>query len=97
MSETKVKAAAPDAEMLQFMADLEQSLREAKAGVHARVTTGEEIERRTRGRPVGSTKAVHKEPVTLRMDADALARWRASGKGWQTRAAQALAALAPGA
>jgi uncharacterized protein (DUF4415 family) len=45
-----------------------------------------------RGRPPA---AHHKAPVTLRMDADALAAWRASGKGWQTRAAQALAALAP--
>ena len=45
-----------------------------------------------RGRPKA---ALHKEPITLRMDPDALARWRSSGKGWQTRAAQALAALAP--
>ncbi|MDD3381838.1 MAG: BrnA antitoxin family protein [Rugosibacter sp.] len=46
-----------------------------------------------RGRPKA---AHHKEPVTLRLDADVLERWRASGKGWQTRAAQALAAQAPG-
>ncbi len=45
-----------------------------------------------RGRPKATQ---HKEPITLRMDPDALALWRASGKGWQTRAAQALAALAP--
>lgn len=45
-----------------------------------------------RGRP----PAEHpKEPVTLRLDADVLARWRSSGKGWQTRAAAALAAHAP--
>lgn len=44
------------------------------------------------GRPV---QAIHKQPVTLRMDAEALARWRATGKGWQTRAAAALAAAAP--
>ena len=45
-----------------------------------------------RGRPKAEH---HKEPVTLRVDAEVLARWRASGKGWQTRAAQALAKMAP--
>jgi uncharacterized protein (DUF4415 family) len=93
MSETKrpVRARKPDAETVQFMADLERSLQEAQAGL-GRVTTGAEIERRTRGRPAA---AVHKAPVTLRVDPDALARWRASGKGWQTRAAALLAAKAP--
>ncbi|MBP7423684.1 MAG: BrnA antitoxin family protein [Sulfuritalea sp.] len=33
--------------------------------------------------------------TALHMDADALARWRASGKGWQTRAAALLAKYAP--
>lgn len=46
-----------------------------------------------RGRPPA---ARHKAPVTLRMDEDALAAWRASGKGWQTRAAELLAKHAPG-
>ncbi|PUE11777.1 hypothetical protein B9Z51_00215 [Limnohabitans sp. T6-5] len=73
--------------MLQFMADLELSLKEAQTGTDARVTTGEEIKRRTRGRPVAK---VHKQPVTLRLDADVLERWRASGKGWQTRMSDAL-------
>jgi uncharacterized protein (DUF4415 family) len=50
------------------------------------------VEAGRRGRPKATH---HKEPVTLRMDADALAAWRASGKGWQTRAAAALAAIAP--
>ena len=45
-----------------------------------------------RGRPPA---AQHKAPVTLRMDKQALAAWRASGKGWQTRAAQVLAKHAP--
>jgi uncharacterized protein (DUF4415 family) len=40
-------------------------------------------------------QAVHKQPVTLRLPPDVLAAWRASGKGWQTRAAAALAAMAP--
>jgi uncharacterized protein (DUF4415 family) len=48
--------------------------------------------RRSGGRPV---QAEHKAPVTLRLEPQVLAAWRASGKGWQTRAAQALATLAP--
>lgn len=76
---------APDAETLQFMADLEQSLKEAKAGVYAVVTTPEQIGARRRGRPAGSVQAVTKEPVKIRLDADVLAALRASGDGWQTR------------
>jgi uncharacterized protein (DUF4415 family) len=34
---------------------------------------------------VGSTQAVTKEAVKLRLDADVLAALRASGDGWQTR------------
>ena len=48
-----------------------------------------------RGRPVGSTHASVKRPTTLRLDESVLARWRASGKGWQTRAAELLATHAP--
>ncbi|MDR2219364.1 MAG: BrnA antitoxin family protein [Methylobacillus sp.] len=81
----------PDAEMLEFMASLERGLQQAKAG-KGRVTTGKEIAKRVAGRP---PQAVHKEPVTLRVEPDALAKWRASGKGWQTRAAAVLAAHAP--
>lgn len=33
------------------------------------------------GRPAGSTK----EQVSLRLDKDMLARWRAEGPGWQSR------------
>ena len=50
-----------------------------------------------RGRPVGSVKDQHKVPTTLRLDEDVLQRWRASGKGWQTRAADILATHAPAA
>lgn len=50
---------------------------------------------KTRGRPAGSVQAVTKRPTTLRLDEEALARWRASGKGWQTRAAAVLAKYAP--
>lgn len=44
------------------------------------------------GRPVTSTP---KLAITLRLAPDTLARWRASGKGWQTRAAQVLDRAAP--
>lgn len=43
----------------------------------------------------GPQKAPTKERLTIRLDPQALARWRASGKGWQTRAAALLAAKAP--
>ena len=48
-----------------------------------------------RGRPVGTVQVSRKTAITLRLDPDALARWRASGKGWQTRAAAVLAKAAP--
>lgn len=93
MSEAKraPRVREPDAETLRFMADLERSIQEAQAGA-GRLTSAATIERRTRGRPPA---AVHKAPVTLRMDPEALELWRASGKGWQTRAAALLAAKAP--
>ncbi len=50
--------------------------------------------RRARGQR-GAQKAPKKIATALRMDADVLARWRASGKGWQTRAAALLAKYAP--
>jgi len=80
-----------DPEFLEFEAALLRSVEQALAG-EGRVTTGEEIARRTAGRPV---QAAHKAPVTLRLDPEPLARWRASGKGWQTRAAAVLARYAP--
>ncbi|HMO45404.1 MAG TPA: BrnA antitoxin family protein [Rubrivivax sp.] len=43
----------------------------------------------------GPQKSPVKVPTTIRMDPEALARWRASGPGWQTRAAALLAAKAP--
>lgn len=87
MSESATFPTEVDADTAQLMRDLEQGLVEANAGIHARVHTPGEIMAR-RGRPV---QATHKQPVTLRMDPEALATWRASGKGWQTRAAQVLA------
>ncbi len=47
-------------------------------------------------KPRGRPKAeVTKARVTIRIEHAALERWRASGKGWQTRAAALLAAKAP--
>ena len=74
-----------DAEMLTFAEEVAQSIRQARAGEFARVTTPEQMAARKRGRPVGSTQAVTKQPVKLRMDADVLAALRATGDGWQTR------------
>jgi uncharacterized protein (DUF4415 family) len=45
-----------------------------------------------RGRPKAD---VTKARLTIRIDPEVLARWRASGKGWQTRAAAVLAIAAP--
>lgn len=44
------------------------------------------------GRP---TTDAPKLATTLRLAPDTLARWRASGKGWQTRAAKVLERNAP--
>lgn len=43
--------------------------------------------KRGRGRPLGSGK---KEQVTLRLDAEILEQFRATGNGWQTRINDAL-------
>ncbi|MBI4886138.1 MAG: BrnA antitoxin family protein [Acidobacteria bacterium] len=45
--------------------------------------------KRMRGRPVGSGR---KDAVSLRVDRDVLAGFRATGRGWQTRMNQALRA-----
>ncbi len=45
-----------------------------------------------RGRPAGSGDT---EQIAIRIQKEVLARWRATGKGWQTRAAAVLAAHAP--
>jgi uncharacterized protein (DUF4415 family) len=48
--------------------------------------------RRVRGPGKRPARAV----TTLRLPEETLARWRSSGKGWQTRAAAVLTANAPG-
>ncbi|PZU77759.1 MAG: hypothetical protein DI530_12265 [Sphingomonas sp.] len=44
-----------------------------------------------RGRPPGSDK----ERITIRVDKDVLARFRATGSGWQSRINEALRKVAP--
>ena len=48
--------------------------------------------RRGRGRPKSETP---KEAIKLRVDADVLERYRASGPGWQTRMQEAIRRAAP--
>jgi len=76
--------AAIEADAGQTLPGLREALSEAKTGQFAQMHTPEQITKR-RGRPVGSTQAVTKEAVKLRLDADVLAALRASGDGWQTR------------
>jgi uncharacterized protein (DUF4415 family) len=47
---------------------------------------------KARGRPLGSTKPIRKEQIALRVDADILARYKAQGRGWQTRMNEVLRA-----
>ena len=78
-------AKAIEADAGESLPGLRESLAEAKAGKFAAVHTPEQIAARKRGRPAGTVKADAKVPTTLRVDADVLAVFKASGKGWQTR------------
>lgn len=49
---------------------------------------GEVSELKPRGRP---RAAVTKVAISLRLPPEVLARWKATGPGWQTRMADALA------
>ncbi len=89
MSEATRKTASPDPEMVQFMADIEQSLGEAMRG-EGRITTPDQVKARRAGRPVGSVKASPKVQTAIRFDADVLAALKATGKGWQTRVNDAM-------
>ena len=85
-----------DAATQALLESLERGLRETHDGEYAAVHTPEMIlARRNAGRPAGSVAASRKTPITLRVEPEPLARWRASGKGWQTRAAAVLAKYAP--
>lgn len=90
-------AKAIEADFGEPLPNIRKALTEAKEGIVGRVHTPEEILARKRGRPVGTVKANPLKVISLRVDGDTLERWRATGKGWQTRAAAALAAAAPSA
>jgi uncharacterized protein (DUF4415 family) len=79
-----------DPEMQAFEEALLRSLDQVKAGQYGKVHTPDMIETRRRGRPTGSVKVITKQPTTLRLDPQTLESWRATGKGWQTRAAEVL-------
>jgi uncharacterized protein (DUF4415 family) len=80
--------------LTEFERDLIESVKQAQRGEFARIHTPEEISvriaQRKAGRPVGSTQAVTKKAISLRIDPYALEQLRCTGKGWQTRAAQVL-------
>jgi uncharacterized protein (DUF4415 family) len=88
MSDSKSKL---DADTAALLASLERGLQQAAKGEFAAVHTPETITAKRRGRPVGSKKAEPKQAISLRLDAQTLSKWRATGRGWQTRAAQVLA------
>ena len=50
------------------------------------------LQGKLRGRP---KSAVVKARLTVRVEPQALERWRASGPGWQTRLAELVARMAP--
>jgi uncharacterized protein (DUF4415 family) len=54
----------------------------SKKEMHSGITLAKQ-----RGRPAGTATT---EQIAIRVNKAALARWRASGKGWQTRAAKLL-------
>ena len=94
---SKAKTIHMDQETAAFAESVRQSLLQAKQGKAARVYTPSDLQtiKAKRGRPAGSTQAQVKKPTTLRLDEEVLERWRATGKGWQTRAAQLLSKHAP--
>lgn len=85
-------AKAIEADAGESIPGLHQALAEAKAGKFAAVHTPEQIIKRGRGRPAGSTAEETKAKVSLRLDPDVLERLRAAGRGWQTRVNAALRA-----
>lgn len=46
--------------------------------------------RKRRGRPKGSLNPNPKQQISLRLDKDVIAHFRATGPGWQTRINEAL-------
>jgi uncharacterized protein (DUF4415 family) len=80
----------PDPEINAFERALLESIRQARSGEYARISTPEDILARRRGRPTGSRKAAPKVQTAIRFDPDVLAGLRALGRGWQTRVNEAM-------
>ncbi|MDP2816560.1 MAG: BrnA antitoxin family protein [Rectinemataceae bacterium] len=78
-----------DPEIAEFEQGLLESIAQAKRG-EGRVTTPEQIMRRSRGRPNGSVKAARKVATTIRLSPEVSTAFRATGSGWQTRIDAAL-------
>ncbi len=74
-----------DPDVQAFEAALLRSVDQAVAG-EGRVTSPEPI----KGQPGRAGMVARKEAVTLYLDVQVLAQWRATGKGWRGRAAQVL-------
>jgi uncharacterized protein (DUF4415 family) len=53
----------------------------------AATTTGEQTAKRPRGRP---PVARPRQQISIRLDPDVIARFKATGKGWQGRINEAL-------
>lgn len=85
-------ARAIEADAGHALPGLRQSLQQAKRGEFASIHTPSTIAAHKRGRPVGSAKPDAKVSTTLRLPPDILARWKATGPGWQTRMVQRLSA-----
>lgn len=87
-------ATAIEADAGQALPGLRRSLKQARNGEYAAVHTAEKLKAR-RGRPVGSVKNNPLKAISLRLDANTLEKWRSTGRGWQTRAANVLAKHVP--
>lgn len=79
----------PDAENPEWT---EEDLRRARPALEVLQKEVVDAIRRYRGQR-GPQKAPKKELISLRVDRDVVEAYRASGRGWQTRANQALRAF----
>lgn len=79
-----------DPEMAAFEDALLRSLAQAQEKTAITVHTPESIQARKAGRPRGSRKTNPKVSTTLRLSADVVEAFRATGDGWQTRIDAAL-------
>lgn len=83
-------ASRPDAENPEWTAE---EMREARPLMEVLPTKVAEAIRRYRGQR-GPQKTATKELISLRVDRDVVDAFRATGRGWQTRANTALRAYA---